>query len=136
MKLIRNVSSSRLFLDAYSKFKILIFFLSRLDALPTARKSLSIFLLTVQHLFHIYRTQVAVPDVVEAAKDADILIFVIPHQFIKGLGAQMVGKIKPSAIGLSLIKGFDVAEGGGIELISHIITKHLKVSFMEIEGFA
>lgn len=68
------------------------------------------------------------PDVVEAAKDADILIFVIPHQFIKGLGAQMVGKIKPSAIGLSLIKGFDVAEGGGIELISHIITKHLKVS--------
>lgn len=74
------------------------------------------------------RSQVAVPDVVEAAKDADILIFVIPHQFIKGLGAQMVGKIKPSAIGLSLIKGFDVAEGGGIELISHIITKHLKVS--------
>lgn len=70
------------------------------------------------------------PDVVEAAKDADILIFVIPHQFIKGLGAQMVGKIKPSAIGLSLIKGFDVAEGGGIELISHIITKHLKVCTM------
>lgn len=74
--------------------------------------------------------QVAVPDVVEAAKNADILIFVIPHQFIKGLGAQMVGKIKPSAIGLSLIKGFDVAEGGGIELISHIITKHLKVGSM------
>jgi glycerol-3-phosphate dehydrogenase (NAD+) len=68
-----------------------------------------------------------VPDVVEAAKNADILIFVIPHQFIKGLGAQLVGKIKPSAIGLSLIKGFDVAEGGGIELISKIITKHLQV---------
>lgn len=77
--------------------------------------------------WHSTRLQVAVPDVVEAAKDADILIFVIPHQFIKGLGAQMVGKIKPSAIGLSLIKGFDVAEGGGIELISHIITRHLKV---------
>jgi hypothetical protein len=42
----------------------------------------------------------------------------------------MVGKIKPSAIGLSLIKGFDVAEGGGIALISHIITKHLNVSSM------
>lgn len=72
--------------------------------------------------------QVAIPDVVEAAKDADILIFVIPHQFIKGLGAQMSGKIKSSAIGLSLIKGFDVAEGGGIQLISHLITKHLSVS--------
>lgn len=80
------------------------------------------------HLIFWCHSQVAVPDVVEAAKDADILIFVIPHQFIKGLGAQMVGKIKPSAIGLSLIKGFDVAEGGGIELISHIITRHLNVS--------
>lgn len=70
---------------------------------------------------------------VEAAKDADILIFVIPHQFIKGLGAQMSGKIKPSAIGLSLIKGFDVAEGGGIQLISHLITKHLSVSQSTME---
>jgi glycerol-3-phosphate dehydrogenase (NAD+) len=77
---------------------------------------------------------VAVPDVVEAAKDADILIFVIPHQFIKGLGAAMVGKIKPTAIGLSLIKGFDTAEGGGIELISHIITKHLKIPCAVLMG--
>lgn len=46
----------------------------------------------------------AVPDVVEAAKDADILIFVVPHQFIPGLAAAMVGKIKPTAVGLSLIK--------------------------------
>jgi glycerol-3-phosphate dehydrogenase (NAD+) len=72
--------------------------------------------------------QVAVPDVAEAAKDADILIFVVPHQFIRGLGAALLGKIKPTAVGLSLIKGFDVAEGGGMELISHIITRHLKVS--------
>lgn len=71
--------------------------------------------------------QVAVPDVVEAAKDADILIFVVPHQFIRGLSATLLGKIKPTAVGLSLIKGFDVAEGGGIDLISHIITRHLKV---------
>lgn len=77
---------------------------------------------------------VAVPDVVEAAKDADILIFVIPHQFIKGLGAQLVGKIKPTAIGLSLIKGFDIAEGGGIELISKIITKHLQIPCAVLMG--
>uniref|UniRef100_U5EKF5 Glycerol-3-phosphate dehydrogenase [NAD(+)] n=1 Tax=Corethrella appendiculata TaxID=1370023 RepID=U5EKF5_9DIPT len=70
---------------------------------------------------------VAVPDVVEAAKDADILIFVVPHQFIRGLGTALLGKIKPTAVGLSLIKGFDVAEGGGIDLISHIITRHLKI---------
>jgi glycerol-3-phosphate dehydrogenase (NAD+) len=47
---------------------------------------------------------VAVPDVVEAAKEADILVFVVPHQFIKTLCATLLGKIKPTAVGLSLIK--------------------------------
>lgn len=72
--------------------------------------------------------QVAVPDLVEAAKNADILIFVVPHQFIPNFCKQLLGKIKPNAIAISLIKGFDKAEGGGIDLISHIITRHLKVS--------
>lgn len=70
---------------------------------------------------------VAVPDVVDAAKDADILIFVVPHQFIRNICNSLLGKIKPTAVGLSLIKGFDRAEGGGIDLISHIITRHLKI---------
>lgn len=69
----------------------------------------------------------AVPDVAEAATDCDILIFVVPHQFIRNLCATLLGKIKPTAVALSLIKGFDIAEGGGIDLISHIITRHLKV---------
>ena len=46
----------------------------------------------------------AVPDVVAAAKDADILVFVVPHQFIKKLCDQLAGNIKATAIGLSLIK--------------------------------
>lgn len=78
--------------------------------------------------------QVAVPDLVEAAKDADILIFVVPHQFIPGQCKQLLGKIKKTAVGLSLIKGFDVAEGGGIELISHIITKHLEIPCYVLMG--
>lgn len=78
--------------------------------------------------------QVAVPDLVEAAKDADILIFVVPHQFIPGQCKQLLGKIKKTAIGLSLIKGFDVAEGGGIELISHIITRHLQIPCYVLMG--
>lgn len=48
--------------------------------------------------------QVAVPDVVDAAADADILIFVVPHQFIPRLCQSLVGKVKPTAMGLSLIK--------------------------------
>lgn len=51
-----------------------------------------------------YFFQIAVPDVVEAAKDADVLIFVVPHQFIRTICSTLLGKIKPTAIGLSLIK--------------------------------
>ncbi|XP_063216878.1 glycerol-3-phosphate dehydrogenase [NAD(+)], cytoplasmic isoform X1 [Bacillus rossius redtenbacheri] len=76
----------------------------------------------------------AVPDVVQAAQGADVLIFVVPHQFIRGLCASLLGKIKPTAVGLSLIKGFDIAEGGGIDLISHIITRHLKIPCSVLMG--
>lgn len=50
------------------------------------------------------------------------------------MGAALLGNIKPNAVALSLIKGFDVAEGGGIELISHIITKHLKIPCSVLMG--
>lgn len=81
-----------------------------------------------------YLLQVAVPDLVEAAKDADILIFVVPHQFIPAQCKQLLGKIKPTAVGLSLIKGFDIAEGGGIKLISTIITDNLKIPCYVLMG--
>ncbi|XP_017794230.1 PREDICTED: glycerol-3-phosphate dehydrogenase [NAD(+)], cytoplasmic isoform X2 [Habropoda laboriosa] len=83
---------------------------------------------------------VAVPDVVEAAKDADILIFVIPHQFINKICATLLGKIKSTAVGLSFIRGylkytgFDKKEGGGIELISHIISKQLHIPVSVLMG--
>ncbi|XP_056647997.1 glycerol-3-phosphate dehydrogenase [NAD(+)], cytoplasmic isoform X2 [Diorhabda carinulata] len=77
---------------------------------------------------------VAIPDVVDAAKDADVLIFVVPHQFIRTLCATLLGKIKPNAVGLSLIKGFDRAKGGGIDLISHIITRNLKIPCSVLMG--
>lgn len=48
--------------------------------------------------------QLAVPDLVEASGDADILVFVIPHQFIGKACDTMKGKIKSDALGISLIK--------------------------------
>ncbi|XP_025405067.1 glycerol-3-phosphate dehydrogenase [NAD(+)], cytoplasmic isoform X2 [Sipha flava] len=77
---------------------------------------------------------VAVPDAVEAAKDADILVFVVPHQFIPKLCSSLEGNIKSTAVALSLIKGFDVAEGGGIDLISQIIKRHLKIDVSVLMG--
>ena len=47
---------------------------------------------------------VAVPDISDAALGADILIFVLPHQFIKRACAPLKGKLKEGATGLSLIK--------------------------------
>lgn len=41
---------------------------------------------------------------VEACSDADILVFVIPHQFIGRVCDTVKGKIKADALGMSLIK--------------------------------
>jgi glycerol-3-phosphate dehydrogenase (NAD+) len=47
---------------------------------------------------------IATPDLIEAVKDADILIFVIPHQFVKETCEKLKNKIKPTAFALTLIK--------------------------------
>lgn len=44
------------------------------------------------------------PDLVEASSDADILVFVIPHQFVGKVCDTIKGKIKNDALGISLIK--------------------------------
>ena len=77
---------------------------------------------------------VAVPDLVEAAKDADILVFVVPHQFLHRSLKTLEGKIKPDAIGLSLIKGFHLKPEGGIDLLSHIIQDILKIKCSVLMG--
>ncbi|KAI1885036.1 hypothetical protein AGOR_G00216040 [Albula goreensis] len=76
---------------------------------------------------------VAVPDIVEAMKGADIFIFVIPHQFIGKLCDQMKPHVKPGAIGISLIKGID--EGpDGLKLISDIIREKLEIEVCVLMG--
>jgi hypothetical protein len=37
-------------------------------------------------------------------RGADILIFCAPHQFIRSMCKQLIGKIKPDAFAISLIK--------------------------------
>ena len=51
---------------------------------------------------------VAVPELLDAARDADLFIFVIPHQFISRLVGQMKGNIKSDAAAISLIKGINI----------------------------
>uniref|UniRef100_A0A8C2GWT3 Glycerol-3-phosphate dehydrogenase [NAD(+)] n=1 Tax=Cyprinus carpio TaxID=7962 RepID=A0A8C2GWT3_CYPCA len=76
---------------------------------------------------------VAVPDVPEATSGADLLIFVIPHQFIGKICDQMKPHVKPGATGISLIKGID--EGpDGLTLISDIIRSKLEIEVSVLMG--
>uniref|UniRef100_A0A8C8YPL8 Glycerol-3-phosphate dehydrogenase [NAD(+)] n=1 Tax=Prolemur simus TaxID=1328070 RepID=A0A8C8YPL8_PROSS len=76
---------------------------------------------------------VAVPDVVQAAVDTDILVFVVPHQFIGKICDQLKGHLKKNAIGISLIKGVD--EGpNGLKLISEVIGERLGIPMSVLMG--
>lgn len=48
--------------------------------------------------------QVAVPNLSEAVQDADLLVFVIPHQFIHRICDEITGKVPKKALGITLIK--------------------------------
>jgi len=76
---------------------------------------------------------VAVADVVEAADDADYLIFVVPHQFVRGLCKALSGKVKPTAMACSLIKGLDITDAG-LDLISNVIRKSLNIPCSVLMG--
>jgi glycerol-3-phosphate dehydrogenase (NAD+) len=76
---------------------------------------------------------VAIPDVVEAVTDADIVLFVTPHQFVRPICKSLKGKIKPTAIAVSLIKGLDVADGR-LQLISTVINQLLGVNCAVLMG--
>ncbi|VEL15567.1 unnamed protein product, partial [Protopolystoma xenopodis] len=47
---------------------------------------------------------VAIPDLSECTREADILVFVLPHQFLPNVCKSMRPVIKKGAIGVSLIK--------------------------------
>ncbi|GIY33198.1 glycerol-3-phosphate dehydrogenase, cytoplasmic [Caerostris darwini] len=84
--------------------------------------------------FKIPENVVAITDPLEAAKDADIMVWVLPHKFVRGACAPMVGKIKPTAVALSLIKGFDIIPGGGIALISDVLHDMLNIEVSVMMG--
>merc|ERR1712168_1290710 len=77
---------------------------------------------------------VAVPDLLEAAKEADIFIFVIPHQFLPRLCLQLKGNVKPDAVAISLIKGIHLQPEGGISLLTSLIKDELDIQTATLMG--
>lgn len=62
-----------------------------------------------------------------------VLVFVMPHQFIKPLCAEMRGHILPGAKGISLVKGFD-CEHNKINLMSEYIRSTLGIECCSLSG--
>ncbi|KAJ3277013.1 Glycerol-3-phosphate dehydrogenase [Terramyces sp. JEL0728] len=76
---------------------------------------------------------VAVPELLKACEGATMLIFVVPHQFVKGVCEQLFGRLEPGAKAISLIKGVDVGNEG-LQLISDVIADHLSIDVSVLMG--
>ncbi|ORX93294.1 NAD-dependent glycerol-3-phosphate dehydrogenase [Basidiobolus meristosporus CBS 931.73] len=76
---------------------------------------------------------VAVPDLLECVRDATTLIFVVPHQFLKGICKSLLGNIRPDARAISLIKGLD-ASADGMRLFSQVIADVLNIEVSVLSG--
>mmetsp|Transcript_88424 Transcript_88424/g.205725 ORF Transcript_88424/g.205725 Transcript_88424/m.205725 type:complete len:354 (+) Transcript_88424:60-1121(+) len=75
----------------------------------------------------------AEPDVKKAVAEADVLVWVLPHQFVPKT-VQNMGPIKEGAISVSLIKGGLELEGGKLGLCSDVLRKLLKHSVSVLMG--
>merc|ERR1712178_88426 len=64
----------------------------------------------------------AEPDIKKAIKDADILVWVLPHQFVPRT-VQNMGPVKEGSVSVSLIKGGLELEGGKLGLCSDLLRK-------------
>ena len=72
---------------------------------------------------------IAVADIEEACRDATLLIFVLPHQFLPPLLSKIKNVVHPSCRGISLIKGMDFdAKTKSPVLVSRQIEKAMSLS--------
>lgn len=60
--------------------------------------------------------QVAVANLSEAVQDADLLVFVIPHQFIHRICDEITGRVPKEALGITLIKVTAATRAGNTAL--------------------
>lgn len=73
------------------------------------------------------------PNIVEVAKDADLLVFNLPHQFLPRICKQLKGHLKPHCRAISCLKGLEV-NADGVKLLSSVITEQLGVTCGALSG--
>ncbi|PWN24592.1 NAD-dependent glycerol-3-phosphate dehydrogenase [Jaminaea rosea] len=76
---------------------------------------------------------VATPSAVEAAEGADLLIFVLPHQFIEATCKELRGHIAKDARAISMIKGVEV-KNGNIRIFADVIEEILGCRCAALSG--
>lgn len=76
---------------------------------------------------------VAEPDLLETVKDAHLLVWVLPHQFVGFTCKKVLGHIRPDAKAISLIKGMSVVDGEP-QLISELIHELLGIDVSVLCG--
>ena len=77
---------------------------------------------------------VAEPDIGEAVFGASILIFCVPHQFLRGAIAKIKERgYRKDAIAVSLIKGIEF-DDNGVVLVSKIISSELGIDCSVLMG--
>ncbi|CAN3354542.1 glycerol-3-phosphate dehydrogenase [NAD(+)] 1 [Diutina catenulata] len=76
---------------------------------------------------------VAEPDIVQAAENADLIVFNLPHQFLPTICDKLKGKLKPEARAISCLKGLEVTKDG-VKTLSSYITEHLGIACGVLSG--
>lgn len=76
---------------------------------------------------------VADPDLENAVRDANMLVFVTPHQFMEGICKRIAGKIRADAEAISLVKGMEVKMEGPC-MISTLISEELGINCSVLMG--
>ncbi|KAL6587442.1 hypothetical protein OROMI_000420 [Orobanche minor] len=76
---------------------------------------------------------VANPNLENSVKDADLLVFVTPHQFMEDVCKRLVGKIRKDAEAISLTKGMEFKREGPC-MISTLISENLGINCCVLMG--
>lgn len=79
------------------------------------------------------RNVVADPDLENAVKEANMLVFVTPHQFMGGICKMLKGKVTGEVEAISLVKGMEVKKEGPC-MISSLISKELGINCCVLMG--
>jgi glycerol-3-phosphate dehydrogenase (NAD+) len=75
----------------------------------------------------------AVPSLLDAVEGATLLVFVTPHQFVKGIVDTIKPALHPAARAISLVKGMEVKDAR-IQRVSDVIKTNLGVDCSVLMG--